>query len=216
MSYKELADPKQAADGSWYVQFEVKNAEGQVVSKTTLTGKSEREVWKKLQMAYAESSEAIVRLRNRKSAEKPADLSTPEEEALNHRKATERLKRESAAVQFEKRHLYTGDYYACEANATMIFNYLDAKGLDFTADNLEIAFDELTKQNRLVSPQVQIEKMPEPEPPPAPMDVPWSPNPLTKKGIKDLGRSYSEFYNNKNEALRNEFRRQVDAALRGE
>jgi len=217
MSYQDLPDPKQQSDGSWAVQYQTKDEAGKVIATTTLTGKSEKEVWKKIQAAHSEATAAVARLRARKQVEKPADLLPAQEESWKLFAQKENVKKDQASLAFLKRHLYSNDYNPCEANAQMLFSYLDARGLAFTADNLEIAFEELTREGRLVlPPQVQVEKAPEPEPPPAPMDVPWSPNPLTKKGIKDLGRSYSEFYNHKNLALRAEFRRQVDNALRGE
>jgi hypothetical protein len=215
MNYSELPDPKKQSDGTWAVQYETKDDAGKVIATTTFVGSSERECWKKMQAAHVEATAALERLRRRNNA-KPADLGTAEEEAFKARKAAINANEQSESFTFLKRHLYTGDYNQCDANASLIRSYLESKGLVWTADNLEVAFEELTRAKRLVPPSTVAVETPAAVVEEKQIEVPWA-TPLTKKGVLDMDRaSYKEFYNNRNEALRNEFRRQVDLALKGE
>jgi hypothetical protein len=84
MSFENLPDPQKQSDGSWAVQYEIKDEKGKVAGVTTLSGPTEKSVFKKMQAAHAEGTLAIDRLRNRAQT-KPADLSTPEQEALKAR-----------------------------------------------------------------------------------------------------------------------------------
>lgn len=55
-----------------------------------------------------------------------------------------------AAIQIEFRSRHVHDYYNCQANGQAISAYLAANNLEFTLDNLEAAFIDLSEQGRLV------------------------------------------------------------------
>ena len=168
MLYENLPDPKQQSDGSWAVQYEVKDEAGKVVSRTTLTGPTEKSVWKKLQAAHAEASATIVRLRNRQIVAKPGTLGGPEEEALNARIAATLAEEERQSYIFLSRHAYAQDYNNCTANNTVLRDYLERLGHPWTADNLEIVFEKATADGALAPPvAVQIEESAEPPAKPA-------------------------------------------------
>jgi hypothetical protein len=211
----DLPDPVQQKDGSWAVQYETKDEAGKVIATTTLNGATEREVWKKVQAAHTEAAAAVARLRNRPPV-KPSDLSTPEAEALKAREQAKLSVEEQATYRFLQRHSYSQDYRVCGANANVMRDYLETHGLEWTADNLEEAFQKLSEAGKLAAPAPQaVEAVPvvveEPK-----IEVPWEPNPLTSKAdIKGLGRSYTEFMLHKNPMIRAEFKRQVDAVLTG-
>ena len=215
MFHNDLPDPKQQPDGTWAVQYSTKDDKGKILTTTTFTGTTERECWKKMQAAHVEASETIVRLRARVQSQRPTDLGTPEEEARKSRVATNFANEKAESLKFLHRHLYTGDYFNCDGNNRMMYEYCERHNLPWVIENIEVAFTELTRQGKLaLEPAKKIEDAPEETSQEvAPLaDMPWSPNPLrSKKDVADLGRSFKEFLMHKNPQIRAEFQRQLNA-----
>jgi hypothetical protein len=215
MSFENLPDPQKQSDGSWAVQYEIKDEKGKVAGVTTLSGPTEKSVFKKMQAAHAEGTLAIDRLRNRAQT-KPADLSTPEQEALKARKAQDYANEERESLAFLKRHLYTGDYNPCMANAQVLRSYLDAKGLPWTADNLDLAFEAQTAAGRLVPPTRPTVEVAPPTVEEVSIEVPWKPFTTAKEAWAIPREEFKSYMTHKNPAIRQEFKRQLsEVGIRG-
>jgi hypothetical protein len=215
MSFENLPDPQKQSDGSWAVQYEIKDEKGRVVGVTTLSGPTEKSVYKKMQAAHAEGTLAIDRLRNRAQT-KPSDLSTPEQEALKARKAQDYANEERESLAFLKRHLYTGDYNPCMANAQVLRSYLEAKGLPWTADNLDVAFEVQTAAGRLVPPERAKVEVAAPPVEEVPVEVPWKPFTTAKEAWAIPREEFKSYMIHKDPAIRQEFKRQLsEVGIRG-
>ena len=215
MSYKDLEDPKQQSDGTWAVQYVTKDESGKVIGTTTLSGATEREVWKKIQAAHVESTAAIARLRKKQVVYKPGTFTEPEQEAIKANIALRNSIEAKESYLFLKAHAYAQDFNNCEGNIQMLADFLDRNGLEWTAQNLEIAFSQLTEEGRLAPPVVaRVEKVEVPtEVVVEPVKVPWRPNPITPESLAAMPLDeYKSYFSSKNLEIRNEFVKQVAEA----
>jgi hypothetical protein len=215
MSYKDLEDPKQQSDGTWAVQYVTKDESGKVIGTTTLSGATEREVWKKIQAAHVESTAAIARLRKKQVVYKPGTFTEPEQEAIKANILAKKAIEERESYFFLKAHAYAQDYNTCEGNSQLMADFLDSHGLEWTAQNLEIAFSKLTEEGRLAPPAVaRVENVEVPvEVAVEPVKVPWRPNPITPESLAAMPLDeYKSYLSSKNLEIRNEFVKQVAEA----
>lgn len=238
MSYKELPDPKEGPDGIWFVEYDVFNTDGKKIGTTRLTGKTEREVWKKVQASHAEATAAIERLRKKRTPiYKPGSI-TPDEDAT--RKAQEA----EAAANAERQHLmgerislnfmrnHIRDYWPCEANSKLMADFLTSHQLTWCEENLEIAFQALDAEGKICPPNKEVleeydQRMnaepkppvvapPETPPPPPPEEkFPWGSR-LTAERVQSMAQEEMQHWlyasRNPDPALRAEFSAQLVAS----
>ena len=76
---------------------------------------------------------------------------------------------ERQSLIFLQRHTQHNDYFNCEANTKQLAEYIKVNNLAWTADNLDLAVEELG--DKLAQPVRQVEPTPQPTPPPAPVAV---------------------------------------------
>src|SRR5258708_7324027 len=74
----------------------------------------------------------------RKLLESELPITQLEQDSKALREATAKQNRLAAAHEFKTRHL--ADFYDCTANGNILRDYLTANNLEWTVDNLEIAF----------------------------------------------------------------------------
>ncbi len=191
MQYKN-AEPTQLSDGSWTLVYQVTDHEGNPVGgKSTFTGSSEREVMKKVIAAHQNAQLAVERLRKRQPIYKPGQEPQTVDKAIQQAAAAEKTMVEAReAYIFMQNHLPGSDhaYYPCQANSTILSNWLEQNDMEFVAENLEIAFDavenSLAKTNKPATRETPEEVVP---PTPA---LPWS----HIRNINDLNAMPKEEY----------------------
>jgi hypothetical protein len=163
MQYKN-ATPQKQADGTYVLRYQVVDAANNPVGQPSVfTGTNEAECYQKAVQAHQTATAAIERLRKRQPTYKPGTA----DEAITLAADAERKMRE-AAISYEwmQSHMPGSgrEFFRCAANADILKTFLDDNGLEWTVDNLELAFDacenRLAKSNKPVTSETPEEILP--------------------------------------------------------
>ncbi len=189
-SYKDAAPVKQA-DGTYVLTYQVTDANGAPIgSKSVFAGRSESECYKKSMQAHQSAQQAIERLRKRSPIYKEGAAPTVDQAITAAALAEKQMIEAREAYIFMQNHLPGSDhpYHPCQANSTILSNWLEQNDLEFVAENLEIAFDavenSLAKTNKPATRETPEEIIP-----PTPT-TPWS----HIRNISDLNAMPREKY----------------------
>jgi hypothetical protein len=215
MSYKN-ATPQKQADGTFVLSYQVTDAQGQPVgSKSVFTGSTEAECYSKAMQAHQNAQLAVERLRKRQPTYRPGQEPATIPEMVDRAAAAERNANENAiSFKWLQNHLSDSEhpFFRCDANANILKSYLDDNGLEWTVDNLELAYDNCEDRLAKGHAPVPTSETPAeiiPTMPKTPFDHIRTPD-----DIKTMSKqAYGDLY--RSERWGTEFKKHINAILAG-